>query len=1428
MVAIFALAIVVGGILSIKEVPIDAVPDITNNQVLVITQAPNLSTEDIEQFVTYPVELAMSNLPGVIEIRSISRFGLSVVTVVFEDNMGTYLPRQLVTEKLDQIRDQIPENFGIPFMGPITTGLSEIYQYMLEVDSAYRDHYSLYDLRSMQDWIIRRQMAMVPGVIEVSAFGGAVKQYEVEVNPNRLNAMNLTMEEVFHALEQNNENTGGAYLEYDHRANFIRGEGLVKSLSDIENIVVRNIKDVPITVKDVANVGFGHGVRYGAFTQNGEGESVGGIILMLKGENSREVINRVKERMQEIQSSLPPGVTIVPFLDRSELIKNTTSTVKTNLAEGALIVIFVLVFLLGNWRGGLILASTIPLSLLFAFILMNVFDVWANLMSLGAIDFGIIVDGAVIIVEGTVFLLHQKVVKKELINARVRDHTASRACKQMMNSAFFGQLVILIVFLPILALEGIEGKMFKPMALTFMFAMIGVMILCLTYVPMMSSWFLRESSPRLSWGDRFISWLETKYETALRIVLRSGGWIMAASLLLFGLSILIFTRLGGEFIPRLDEGDIAFHDLLKPGSSLEETIRVTTQVENTLLGEFPEVDRVLSRIGVSEVPIDPMPMDAADCFIKLKPRDEWVSAGTKEELIEKIKVRLLEIPGVNYEFTQPIEMRFNELMTGIRQDVAVKIFGDDLDLLAMKAAEVAQLVGNIHGVADLRIEATEGLPQISIRYDRKKLAFYGINIMDLNQLVKTAFAGRKAGVVFEGERRYDLVLRLEDQFRSDLDQVKKLLVSLPSGSQVPLNEVASIDYRPGPMQISRDNTNRRTYVGINVRGRDIKTLIEEIEVVLQENLELPPGYYIRYGGAFENLERATSKLRIVVPVTLGLIFIMVFLALRSLKQTIMIYIAIPLSSIGGIFSLWVRDMPFSISAGIGFIVLFGVAVLNGLVLINGWNDLKQDSSLPVYNRVIQGAKRRIRPILLTASTDILGFLPMALSGTAGAEVQRPLATVVIGGMISATLLTLFLLPVLYQWVEGKKKMVSKPLVTSAAVVIFFLLVQPAAAQPQPSPVKLTLDQAVTKAIDSYPALTAAEFNVQKQQYLKKTAWDFGQTGVFTAAEEQDETRMGVNTIIGFQQQNIDLFSIPAQTKLQQAQIAMAGTKRDLNAIQITREVKIAFGRAYTAQQKLALMEKIDSVYEKFQKAVELKYQLDESSGLEYLAASNRARQITILMDQARYDYQIAVNNLNKWILSDTLFTVDQDDKKWLEPLIPGDLSFNDHPELQLARDRVLISEKSLQAQKAEYLPKLNLMYGIQEIDGVEGFHQYQAGLSLPLIFNKQQGMVQAASIDREIFQQNLETVTIELRNQYQVASANYQKWQASWQYYQEEAIPMARQQLDGATLSYQAGDIDYVAFLQNTYTALEIELNALEALDAYLQSKFYLEYLLNY
>ncbi len=1023
IVAWFTLALIVGGIYAMRNIPLDATPDITNNQVQIITVSPNLGTEDIEKFVTYPVELGMSNLPDVTEIRSVSRFGLSVVTIVFDDDMGTYLPRQLVSEALSEVKENIPEGFGEPFMAPVSTGLGEIYQYVLEVDEGYEDKYDNKELRSIQDWIVKRQMAMTPGVVEVNSFGGNVKQYEISIDPERLRSMHITMSELFEAVNQNNQNTGGAYIEKNKKVNYIRGEGLARSLDDIKNMVVKIQNGRPIFVRDIAEVKYGKGIRYGAFTRNGKGEAVGGIIMMLKGANTNKVIKTVKERMAKIQKSLPEGIRIQSFLDRSEMIKNTTSTVAENLILGALIVIFVLVLILGNLRGGLIVASTIPLALLFSFIMMYVFNVWANLMSLGAIDFGILIDGAVIIVESMIFYLNDSKLIGRHLDKQQKNRVAYHSSARMMNAAFFGQIIILIIFIPIMALGGIEGKMFKPMAMTFGFAVLGVLILCLTYVPMMSALFLNApKKQKQSLGDKIVRFSENVYRPIVYWVLNHSRFVIGLSLALLLSSGFLFSRMGGEFIPQLDEGNLAMHILMKPGTSLSETVAASTQVEKTLLKHFPkEINSIQTRIGVADIPTDPMPMDIGDCFIILNPKEQWTQADDKEDLLHQMKEIVNTIPGINYEFSQPIEMRFNELLTGIREDLAVKIYGEDLNVLAKKAQEIQNLISGIQGVGDIHAEATQGLPQITVHYNRAKVGQYGLNISDLNQLVETAFSGRFAGVIYEGEKRFDMVMRLDNRHRTDIENIKNLYVDLPDGQVIPLKEVADIFYKPGPMQISRDNTNRRTYVGINVRGRDVKSLVSEIQEKLDRELKLPPGYYIRYGGAFENLERATNRLKIVVPIALAIIFFLVFMAVKSVKQTLMIYVAIPLAAVGGVISLYLRDMPFSISAGVGFIVLFGVAVLNGLVLLSSFNEQKAKGGASIKDLIVKGSVRRIRPILLTASTDILGFLPMAISSSAGAEVQRPLATVVIGGMLTATLLTLLVLPVLYQLVEGKKE-----------------------------------------------------------------------------------------------------------------------------------------------------------------------------------------------------------------------------------------------------------------------------------------------------------------------------------------------------------------------------------------------------------------------
>ena len=1428
IIGLFMVTWIGFGIWSMSQVPIDANPDITNNQVQVITQAPNLGTEDIEQFVTYPVEVAMSNLPQVKEIRSVSRFGLSVVTIVFEDDAGTYLPRQLVSEKLVEVQEEIPEGFGKPSMGPISTGLGEIYQYTLEVEKEYEKKYSSTDLRSFQDWIIRRQMSLVPGVVEVNAFGGKIKQYEVSVHPEELKAIGISISEVFSALQQNNQNTGGAYIEKNHQANFIRGEGLARNLDDIRQMVIKNENGIPIKIKDVAEVQIGNAVRYGALTKDGKGEAVGGMILMLKGANSNEVISRVKERMQQIEKSLPKGVHIKPFLDRSNLIAETTGTIKNNLIEGGLIVIFILVLLLGNWRGGLIVASTIPLALLFAFILMNVFDVWANLMSLGAIDFGIIVDGAVIIVESTVFFLYAYVKKNKVqVTTENRNEITAKASKKMMNSAFFGQLIIMIVFIPILALEGVEGKMFRPMALTFIFAMIGAMILCLTYVPMISALFIRvPKKTKPSWGDKLVFWVERNYEKALQKSLPKGKWIIASSVLILALAIFTFTKMGGEFIPQLDEGDIAFHVILKPGSSLSEMIETTTKVQKIIKANYPEVKSVISRIGVADVPTDPMPMDISDTFIILKPKSEWTSADTKEELIAKIKKDISVIPGVSYEFTQPIEMRFNELLSGVREDVAIKLFGEDLQVLADKAKEMGKIIATVDGVADMKVEATTGLPQITVNYNRNKLAQYGLQISDLNTLIQTAFAGGKAGVIFEGEKRYDLVVRLHENHRQNIQNVENLYIDLPNGNQIPLREVASISYQPGPMQISRDNTNRRTYVGINIRNRDVQSVVEDIQQKLDKEFDLPSGYYIRYGGAFENLERASNRLQMVVPIALVLIFILIYFALKSFSETLMIYLAIPMATIGGIFALWLRDMPFSISAGVGFIVLFGVAVLNGLVMINGLNELKEEGEKNLTQRILKGTKRRVRPIMLTALTDVLGFLPMAISTSSGAEVQRPLATVVIGGLITSTLLTLFILPILYQWIERRKEQQSNSFKTTAiaGMFLFFLIPFNGNAQEQPL-LKIGMDEAVELAQENYPLLKNKQLAISQQQAQKANVWDLGATKIFTSGEEVKDNQ-GVYTWINIGQQNIDLFGISAKSKQLKAQVKLAEEALTLSQLEVEREVKKAWTSAFSAKQKFQLYQRLDSIYSKFKTAVELNYEVEAISKLEFSSAKNQALQIAIKKEQAHDDYLIELQKLNLWLNIENTFGVDDEIILTTDEFVI-EQSLENHPALQVAQQKMQTSEANYRAAKADLLPKFNVQYGIQEVQNQSGFYTYQAGVSIPLFSGSEKTRVKTAEIQQQIAQNEADFVQQQLKTQYQQSLQRFMKWKKSKDFYLQEALPLAQEQQNGALLAYQEGAIDYTAFTQMLRNSIETELAAIKAINNYLNAKFDLTYFEN-
>jgi len=1444
IVGLLILVLVGVGTYSMMTIKLGSVPDITNNQVQVITVAPNLGTEDIEQFVTYPIELAVANLPSVTELRSVSRFGLSVVTIVFKDEMGTYLPRQLVQEKLTEIKEDIPAGFGKPFMAPIATGLGEIYQYSLVPKKGFEHKYSPSELRTIQDWIVKRQMALVPGVVEINSFGGNVKQYEIALNPNRLNSMGISISEVFEALESNNSNTGGAYIEKNHQANFIRGEGLARTLKDIENIVVENNENTPILIKDVADaVRFGSAVRYGAFTEDGQ-EAVGGQVLMLKGENPNEVIKNVQKRIVNIQKSLPEGLEIRPFLDRSDLISRTTSTVSKNLIEGALIVVFVLVLLLGSLRGGLLTASIIPLSLLFAFILMKATGVWANLMSLGAIDFGIIVDGAVIIVEGTVYHIEQRIKKNKAdFTSQEMDELTYKSSSMMMNSAFFGQLIILIVFTPILFLTGVEGKMFRPMAFTFGFAVLGALLLCLTYVPVMASLFLKPiSQKKRNWFSKLEDWL-TKisdkmmtgifkvYKPLIQGALKFKIMVLAIAVLLFIIAAFVFTRMGGEFIPKLDEGDIAMQIIMKPGSSLSESIKVSEDVENIINNNFPEVKTVVGRIGVSEIPTDPMPMDIADCFIILeKDMSKWTSAKTKAELIEKMQDKLKAIVGVNFIFTQPVELRFNELLTGVREDVAIKLYGNDLDVLAIKAEEMAKIIQTVEGAADVRAEATEGLPQITVIYQKDKLAKYGLTIDKLNQYVSTAFAGANAGIIFEGEKRFDLVVRYSDNYRQSIDDLRNLFVDLPNdGSQITLNELADISYKPGPMQISRDNTYRRVSVGVNVRGRDVESMVEEVQLKLEEQLKLPEGYFIEYGGSFENLKRAKERLTIVVPIALFLIFILLYFALNSVKQATMIYMAVPLAAIGGIFSLFLRGMPFSISAGVGFVVLFGVAVLNGLVLVSRFNSLKLEGMTDLKDRILLGTEERLRPILLTAVAAIMGFLPMAISASAGAEVQRPLATVVIGGLISSTLLTLLVVPVLYYFVEmrSQKRMDKKigainTSILSIILLVFFSFTGINLAIAQEQPQHITIEEAVAFAFENNPTIKAANLEIEKQESLKKSAFDLDKTNVsYTKGQLnglQTDYEISVNQDFKFPT------VYGTQSKLQRERIALSEVSLALEKNRMERDVRSAYMELWFAKNKFILISDLESAFQNFAIIAEKRFEFGETNLIEKMSAEGKQAEINLLKSEASLDVENLRKQLQLLMNSESAVTIVDSDLRKI-PFMGVEEIGNESPILKLQEQIVTVSEREHKLEMTRFLPDLSAGYFNQQIDGVKNFTGFQVGVKVPVFFWLQKGKIQAAKKNSEIAQMNYEKTKLNVNSILQSNFQDLEKHKASLLYYETKGLQLADKLFSSANKAYKEGEVGYVEYIATLEQAVEIKRSYLNRLNLYNQTVNEINYL---
>ena len=1044
VIGVLSIALAIWGVWSLVHLPFDSTPDITDNQVQVITQAPSLGAQEVEQYVTTPVEMALANIPRIQERRSISRSGLSVITLVFDDAADIYWARSQVSQVVEQLEKELPKNTETE-MGPIATGLGEIYHYTIRAKEGYEHQYSLTQLRTMQDWIVRKQLSGTPGVAEVSGWGGYVKQYEVAINTDQLNASGVSVSEVFDALQRNNANTGGSYIEQNSNQYYIRGIGVVKNLEDVANITVKTVDGTPVKVGDVAKVQLGHATRFGAVTRNGEGEVVAGIAIMLKGENFQEVSKNVKERINQIQKSLPEGVVIEPFIDRTNLVDRVEGTIARNLIEGGLIVIFVLVIFLGNWRAGLVVASVIPLSMLFAFGMMKTFDIDGNLMSLGAIDFGMIVDSAVIIVEAVVTHINTGHFSQPEVRAaylaqcqnggaatpfaltqKQMDEEVHFSASRIRQSAAFGEIIIMIVYIPLMTLVGIEGKMFRPMALTVFFAILGAFILSLTYVPMASSLMLsRKVHTRKTFSDRVIEKLQAWYRPVLDWVLARNKDVITGAVALFCVSVVGFKYLGGEFIPSLEEGDFAVEMSMSQGTSLSQMVESCTKVEKLLKKEYPEIKQVVSRIGSAEIPTDPMPVERADIMIALKPKAEWTSAKTTPELMEKMEETLSAIPGLEAEISQPIQMRNNELLTGIKQDVAIKIFGDDLDVLTQQAGKVKKMIEDVPGVSGIFVEEVAGLPQIQVKYNHEKMAAYGVSVDDISEILETTFAGAVAGSLYEGDKKFDIMLRMDPSLRN-VESLEQLSIPLKDGTNVPLSQVADIDYSPAPAQVSHEDGARRIYVGFNVKGRDVQSTVEDIQEILDEKLKLPDGYYYNYGGEFENLQSATNRLMVVIPIALVIILLLLYATVKNVRESLFVFSAIPLAAIGGVWALWLRGMPFSISAGVGFIALFGVAVLNGIVLIGQMNQMQREEKTAdklsasigvtelIHHRIIESCMVRLRPVLMTALVASMGFLPMALSQGDGAEVQRPLATVVIGGLITSTLLTLLVLPAIYK------------------------------------------------------------------------------------------------------------------------------------------------------------------------------------------------------------------------------------------------------------------------------------------------------------------------------------------------------------------------------------------------------------------------------
>lgn len=1438
IVGLFVLALIAYGLYQFTKLPIDAVPDITDNQVQVITVTPSLGAPDVERLITFPIEQANSNIPGLKEIRSFSRFGLSLITIVFDDDVDIYWARQQVTERLKIAEQQIPKGLGSPELAPVTTGLGEIYQYVLKPKHGYETKYNATELRTIQDWLVRRQLIGVKGVADVSSFGGKVKQYEIAINPSNLQSHNITINDVFTALEKNNENTGGAYIEKASTVLYIRTEGLIGNMEDIKNIVVKNTSNgTPLLISDVAEVRIGNATRYGAMTYNDEGEVTGAVVMMLKGDNSSRVIEDVKDKIAQIRKTLPEGVEIEPFLDRTKMVNSAISTVSKNLMEGALIVIFVLVLFLGNFRAGILVASVIPLSMLFAVIMMNMFGVSGNLMSLGALDFGLIVDGAVIIVEA---VMHSLILGNKSgilkINQSEMDTEVNRSASRMMNSAVFGQIIILIVYLPIFTLEGIEGKMFKPMAQTVVFALLGAFILSLTYIPMMSTLFLSKNiSPKKNFSDRMMDFFINIHQKYLIKVLEFPKTVIGISISLLLIAFVVLSTMGGEFIPTLPEGDFAVETRVLTGSNITTSSEAIMKSAHILINKFPEIEKIVGKTGSGEIPTDPMPMEASDMMIILKDKSEWTSAETWSELSEKMSEALKDVPGVTFSFQYPVAMRFNELMTGAKQDVVCKIFGENLDTLSKYSKLLGAVAEKVDGAQNIYVEPIDGLPQLIINYKRNLIAQFGLNIQDINKVVNTAFAGQSSGLVFEDEKRFDLVVRLAGEQRQSLEDVRDLLIPTPQGTQIPLHQVADVSIQESVNQIQREDAKRRIIVGFNVRGRDVQSIVTDLQAQIETRLKLPTGYYITYGGAFENLVAAKKRLSLAVPISLLLIFLLLYFAFGSMKQGLLIYSAIPLSAIGGILFLAMRGMPFSISAGVGFIALFGVAVLNGIVLIAEFNRLKSAGETDAKKIVLQGTKLRLRPVLMTAFVASLGFLPMAISTGAGAEVQRPLATVVIGGLLIATFLTLFVLPTLYiifekGFTKRNKKQI-KPVSAIILVLVTFSMIASTANAQQPLELKAAIDSAYSNNL----TLRSEKLNVEAYSKLKRAGWDLPQTsltgeyGQFNSAFK--DTKFGISQGFKFPTVYSKQKSV-LTSEWQNAELTLEVRKAELK-----KEVSSSFySLVYTRQLKTILLE-MDSIYSVFLKNAELKFDKGESNVLEKNTAISQRGQIQLQLQEIEQEYANLILEFNLLLNTKVIYVPINTLLKMDAPAVSDAGIIKQHPFLQQLEQQQQISRSKLNLERSMLLPDLFAGYNNMSITGLgpdniyynpsSRFQSIHAGIGIPLFFGSQKAKISTLKINQQIAENNVNAGTAMLELNYKKAVQEFTSNSKMVNYYESVAIKNADETMKAAALQYNSGNINYLEWVMLTNQIVTIKAEYLTAVKKLNFSIIEINYLTN-